>query len=260
MIFPAPFFIGAIVRREEVLAVRKYECMYILHPGLDEEKYTQLVEKFNNIVVEQAGVIDQVDLWGKRRMAYEVNKLREGYYVLFLFQGEPAVAQELERVLKITDGVIKHLLTRREELKAGEIKTEEVKDDEPQVEVKEEKPVAIETAVVDSKPEKAEEEPQKPVEEVKEEPKAKAKAEEPETKKPRAKKAEAEAEAIAEDAAVKEETKAKKPRAKKAKPEAEAIAEDTAVKEEPKAKKPRAKKAKPEAEAEIKAEKNETEK
>ncbi|MEW6624401.1 MAG: 30S ribosomal protein S6 [Bacillota bacterium] len=95
--------------------MRKYECMYIIHPQLQEEEVNQMVEKFKGLVEGQGGEIKKMDFWGKRRMAYEVKKVREGYYVLVQFQGEPSVAQELERVLKITEGVIRYLVIRLEE-------------------------------------------------------------------------------------------------------------------------------------------------
>ena len=92
--------------------MRNYEGMYILHPELSEEETKQHIEKFTSVIVEQGGVITKMDLWGKRRLAYEVKKLKEGYYVLVLFQGEPAVAQELERIFKITESVVRYLVVR----------------------------------------------------------------------------------------------------------------------------------------------------
>ena len=92
--------------------MRNYESMYILHPELSEEEVKQHVEKFTNVIVDQGGVITKTDLWGKRRLAYEVKKLKEGYYVLVLFQGESAVSKELERIFKITETVVRYLLVR----------------------------------------------------------------------------------------------------------------------------------------------------
>jgi len=89
--------------------------MYILHPELSEEELKQHVERFTNVIVDQGGVIVKTDLWGKRRLAYEVKKLKEGYYVLVLFQGEPAAVQELERIFKITETVVRYLIVRLED-------------------------------------------------------------------------------------------------------------------------------------------------
>ena len=94
--------------------MRNYECMYILHPELAEEELKQLMTRFQNIVTDKGGIVDKVDYWGKRRLAYEVNKIRDGYYVLLLFQGEPAVVQELERIFKITENVVRYLIVRDE--------------------------------------------------------------------------------------------------------------------------------------------------
>jgi small subunit ribosomal protein S6 len=121
--------------------MRDYECMYILHPELQEDQYNQLVEKFQNLVADTGGAIVKTDIWGKRRLAYEVKKLREGYYVLFNFQGEPSTAQELERVLKITEGVIRYLVIR---LKDDQAELAAAEEEEKKEEVKEEAAVPAE--------------------------------------------------------------------------------------------------------------------
>ena len=92
--------------------MRNYESMYILHPELSEEEIKQHIEKFTNVIIDKGGVIDKTDLWGKRRLAYEVKKLKEGYYVLVLFRGSSAVAQELERIFKITETIVRYLIVR----------------------------------------------------------------------------------------------------------------------------------------------------
>lgn len=95
--------------------MRNYEVVFVVKPDLEAEATAAVVEKFTRLVTEQGGQVTAVDQWGKKRMAYEVRKYREGYYVLMQFQGTPAVAQELERVLKITDEVIRYLITRLDE-------------------------------------------------------------------------------------------------------------------------------------------------
>lgn len=95
--------------------MREYELMYIINPSLEEEATNAVVEKFKTLVETNGGEIVKLDRWGKRRMAYEINDLKEGYYVLCFFKGEPAVAQELDRVMKITDDVIRHMIVRDEE-------------------------------------------------------------------------------------------------------------------------------------------------
>ena len=90
----------------------KYECMYILNPNLAEEEYAALVEKFKALV-EANGTIDEMQEMGKRKLAYEINYLSEGYSVLVKFTSGPEFPAELDRVLGITDGVIRSLITLR---------------------------------------------------------------------------------------------------------------------------------------------------
>lgn len=90
----------------------KYELMYIINPTLNEEDTTAVVEKFKALV-EQHGTIDEMELMGKRRLAYEINYLTEGYYVLIKFSSNPDFPAELDRILGITDGVIRSLITVR---------------------------------------------------------------------------------------------------------------------------------------------------
>ena len=88
----------------------KYEVLYILNPALGEEGIAALVEKFK-AMVEAEGTLTNVDEWGKRRLAYPINDLPEGYYVLMNFESKPAFPAELERVMKITEGVMRCLTT-----------------------------------------------------------------------------------------------------------------------------------------------------
>jgi small subunit ribosomal protein S6 len=93
--------------------------MFILKPELDEEAVNAAIERFTGIIANHGGVIDSVDKWGKRRLAYEINKIREGVYVLVYFRGEPGAAQELERVLKLSDEVVRQLIIRKDETPAA---------------------------------------------------------------------------------------------------------------------------------------------
>ena len=92
----------------------KYEVLYIIDPAQGEEGINALVEKFK-AMVEAEGTLTNIDLWGKRRMAYLVNDLAEGYYVLMNFESKPEFPAELERVMKITGGVLRCLTTAVEE-------------------------------------------------------------------------------------------------------------------------------------------------
>ncbi|NPV42579.1 MAG: 30S ribosomal protein S6 [Firmicutes bacterium] len=95
--------------------MRNYETLFIIDPNLDEEAIKNLIEKFKGLIETNGGEITNLDEWGKRRLAYKVENLTEGYYVLINFKGEPAVAQDLERVFKITEGIVRYLIIRNEE-------------------------------------------------------------------------------------------------------------------------------------------------
>ena len=95
--------------------MRKYELLYVLQPNLEEEQLQTLQERVLTIIREQGGQDTEVKEWGKRRLAYEISDFREGYYVEVHFQGTPQVVAELDRVLKITNGILRHLLVREEE-------------------------------------------------------------------------------------------------------------------------------------------------
>ena len=88
----------------------KYEVLYILDPALGEEGIAALVEKFK-AMVEAEGTLSNIDEWGKRRLAYPINDLHEGYYVLMNMETKPAFPAELERVMKITEGVLRCMTT-----------------------------------------------------------------------------------------------------------------------------------------------------
>ena len=92
----------------------KYEVLYILEPALGEEATAALVEKFK-AMVEAEGTLLNIDEWGKRRLAYLVNDKPEGYYVLMNMETKPEFPAELERVMKITEGVMRCLTTAVEE-------------------------------------------------------------------------------------------------------------------------------------------------
>jgi len=94
--------------------MRAYEAMFVLRPNLDEQATQAMIDKFTGLIQTQGGELENVEKWGKRRLAYEIKDFREGYYVLLTFKGEPAVAQELERVFRITDEVLRHLVIKRE--------------------------------------------------------------------------------------------------------------------------------------------------
>ena len=92
----------------------KYEVLYIIDATIGEEGIAALVEKFK-AMVEAEGTLSNIDEWGKRRLAYEIDDKTEGYYVLMNMEVKPEFPAELERVMKITEGVLRVLTTVVEE-------------------------------------------------------------------------------------------------------------------------------------------------
>jgi len=94
--------------------MRKYESLFILRPDLEESKRVELIEKFKAIV-NADGEMGTVEEWGMRKLAYEIEKFREGYYVLFNFKANTTLPAELERNFKILEEVVRYVVINREE-------------------------------------------------------------------------------------------------------------------------------------------------
>lgn len=92
-----------------------YELMYVLIPNLEDEDYEAANQKLSDLITENGGRLNKIDVWGKRRLAYEIKKWREGYYTVIYFEAPPEVVKELDRVLKIDEKVLRHLIVRHEE-------------------------------------------------------------------------------------------------------------------------------------------------
>lgn len=91
-----------------------YEVVYIMDPALGEEAIAAMIEKFKTLV-ETQGTVAAIDDWGKRRLAYPINDLMEGYYVLMTFNAKPEFPRELDRILRITDGVMRSLIVCKDQ-------------------------------------------------------------------------------------------------------------------------------------------------
>lgn len=91
-----------------------YEVVYILDPALGEEAIAAMIEKFKALV-ETQGTVAAIDDWGKRRLAYPINDLMEGYYVLMTFNAAAAIPAELDRIFRITDGVMRSLIVCKDQ-------------------------------------------------------------------------------------------------------------------------------------------------
>ncbi len=93
--------------------MNKYESVIIINPSVDEDKVKGLIDKFSDLINKQ-GKVTKVDTLGKKKLAYEVKKNKEGIYVVFYFEAEPTLIAELERNYRITDEVIKFIVVKDE--------------------------------------------------------------------------------------------------------------------------------------------------
>ena len=110
-------------KEEKKLAKRTYELMYIADPETESEKITQFNESVEKLVTTGGGSIVRLDDIGRRRLAYPINKKREGYYVLFEIEGSGQEIAELERRMRVNDAIIRYITVRvDEERKAADKK------------------------------------------------------------------------------------------------------------------------------------------
>lgn len=94
--------------------MKKYfEIMYIVKP-IEEDAFKAVVAKFDKLITANGGNVEKTDCWGKKRLAYEIQNLNEGLYVLVTFQADAATVKELDRVMRITDEVLRHMIIRKD--------------------------------------------------------------------------------------------------------------------------------------------------
>ena len=91
-----------------------YEVMFIIDPALDDAAKEQTIEAAKGVIAAQ-GEVGEVDVWGMRKLAYPIMKKTEGYYVVVEFKGEAILPKELDRRLKISDNVIRHIIINKDE-------------------------------------------------------------------------------------------------------------------------------------------------
>lgn len=94
--------------------MRKYEAVFIFMPNMEEDARNAVFDRLKGII-EEKGSIENIDEWGNRKLAYEINDFKEGYYFVVNFLGDTETVNELERVSKITDSIIRHMIIREEE-------------------------------------------------------------------------------------------------------------------------------------------------
>ena len=91
-----------------------YECVFILHPQLTDEQTTETIDQIKSLIDQHQGEVMNVDIWGKKHLSYEIQKVREGFFVLFTFklQEQTALLAELERVVKLSETIIRHMIVK----------------------------------------------------------------------------------------------------------------------------------------------------
>ena len=92
--------------------MKDYEILYVVK-HVEDQNIESVVNKFNTLIEDNGGKVEKTDRWGKKRLAYEIQDFNEGLYVLVTFSAESACVKELDRVMKITDEILRHMLIRK---------------------------------------------------------------------------------------------------------------------------------------------------
>lgn len=92
--------------------MRKYEIMVIIDPDVDDRQVTPLIERHTKVITDGDGTVDNVDVWGRRRLAYEINKKPEGIYVVLNVSCEPSVVSEMDRLMTIDEQIMRTKVMR----------------------------------------------------------------------------------------------------------------------------------------------------
>ena len=92
-----------------------YEIMYIIRPDIEEDAQKALIERFNGILTDNGAEIEKVTEQGKKRLAYEINNYRDGYYVLINFKSDGEAISEFDRLAKFSDDIIRHIAVREDD-------------------------------------------------------------------------------------------------------------------------------------------------
>ena len=95
--------------------MKAYELLFFVAPIISDEDRVAVMKRIETTIAEGAGKVDNVDEWGKRKLAYEINGLTDGDYTLVNFHADPQNVAELDRVLRINDAVVRHMIVKRED-------------------------------------------------------------------------------------------------------------------------------------------------
>ena len=93
--------------------MNSYETLYVIKPDLEDEARAALIQKFSAIITDNGGEVESVDEWGKRKLAYAINYISEGYYVLVNFKANAELPAELERNFRINDNVMRYMVIKK---------------------------------------------------------------------------------------------------------------------------------------------------
>lgn len=94
--------------------MNKYESVIIINPSLEEQGIKDVITKFTDLINNNGGKLEKVDEMGRKKLAYEIQKHSEGYYVVYTFEANPEFIAELERIYRITDSIMKFLTIRKD--------------------------------------------------------------------------------------------------------------------------------------------------
>ena len=95
--------------------MKAYELLFFVAPTISDEERVAVMKRIETTIADAEGKVDNVDEWGKRKLAYEINGLTDGDYTLVNFHADPQSVAELDRILRINDAVVRHMIVKRED-------------------------------------------------------------------------------------------------------------------------------------------------
>ncbi len=147
--------------------MEQYETAFLISPALEEEETEKIITQMAAVISKEKGKMIKEDRWGKRRLAYQIKKHEEAFYVFFHYEGDPAIPNELERRFKQSEAILRFLTVKKESKENVRKKRKEIS---PPVEVKEPSPVEVKEPSPEEAKEPSPEEAKKPSEEEAKEP------------------------------------------------------------------------------------------
>ncbi len=102
--------------------MRAYEILYVIRPDIEEDAKKALVERFDSVLTDNGGEIVESKEWGKRRLQYEINDFKDGFYQIITVKADETATSEFDRLAKISDDIIRHIVVRDEQFEAKENK------------------------------------------------------------------------------------------------------------------------------------------